>query len=303
LEDVWKETKTPVLIYATEAAIKTPRDHLSGSLDRFVRADNKAFRQELNREKTEAAEQQKTGAAEPVSPAKRKHRDSMDSLNSNRASIGSNDFPQLQDDIFTGLGDAQYDPRTLSNDIFQRDDLFQGDTPMAHDSSHVGGHENGQLGEAALQDDIFTDRGDSQVHGHLQGDGFTDHGEGQVTELMDITAMSDGLQDDPSSSSRKSGPPTNAGRGRLESLGPDTESTNPTPTTQEVEVTDEDDQSMSVAAEPQGMDINQSGTQEQARGPEMQERARPPAFMSASAGKANRSNISTMDMVIPENQV
>ena len=77
------------MIYATEDALKTPRDALPDQLERFVKAENKSFRQELNQEATGASEERRAGV-EPISPSKRKHRsDSINSMDSNRASIGS----------------------------------------------------------------------------------------------------------------------------------------------------------------------------------------------------------------------
>ncbi|KAK2595163.1 hypothetical protein QQS21_007123 [Conoideocrella luteorostrata] len=97
LRDVWHETKVPVLIYATEAALTAPRTPLTVPLQRFARAENKVFHQELNQEldqeTTEIGDSKKvTGLIDPISPSKRKHRaDSIDSMNSNRASLGSDD--------------------------------------------------------------------------------------------------------------------------------------------------------------------------------------------------------------------
>ena len=82
----------PLLIYATEAALDVPRVPLSSQLERFVKADNKAFRQELNNEKNESGTSKQTATVETMSPSKRKHRsDSMDSVDSNRASVGSDE--------------------------------------------------------------------------------------------------------------------------------------------------------------------------------------------------------------------
>lgn len=92
LREVWQETKNPLLVYATEDALETPRAPLSAPLERFVRAENKAFRQELSRASNDAAEGRLLGLMEVTSPSKRKHRaDSADSMDSNRASIGSDD--------------------------------------------------------------------------------------------------------------------------------------------------------------------------------------------------------------------
>lgn len=90
LKDIWLETKTPLLIYATEEAVNVPNDPLSLPLERFVKADNKAFRNELSMEQTNEQENREPVFMDPISPSKRKHRsDSMDSLDSNHASLGS----------------------------------------------------------------------------------------------------------------------------------------------------------------------------------------------------------------------
>ncbi|KAH7165866.1 hypothetical protein EDB81DRAFT_838519 [Dactylonectria macrodidyma] len=90
--DMWQETKNPILVYATEKAIGTPRAPLTSPLERFVKAENKAFRQELNQEKSDSGETRRATFVEPLSPSKRKHRsDSADSMDSNRASLGSDD--------------------------------------------------------------------------------------------------------------------------------------------------------------------------------------------------------------------
>lgn len=101
LVDIWKDTKKPLLVYATEDALGTPKDHLSSQLERFIKVENKAFRQELSKEESTANESKQTGNFESssslsphssFSPSKRKHRsDSGGSMDSNRASIGSDD--------------------------------------------------------------------------------------------------------------------------------------------------------------------------------------------------------------------
>ncbi|KAG5937472.1 hypothetical protein E4U53_008190 [Claviceps sorghi] len=97
LQDIWNETKVPLLIYATEAALTVARTPLPLPLQRFALADNKAFQAELQQETAEAAGQgngKKLGTLpiDPISPSKRKHRaDSVDSMDSNRASLGSDD--------------------------------------------------------------------------------------------------------------------------------------------------------------------------------------------------------------------
>lgn len=91
MRNVWYETKTPLLLYATEEAVSTPRTPLSDALSMFVKSDNKAFRQELRQPTTDNGEERMRISVDPISPSKRKHRDSMDSMDSNRASIGSED--------------------------------------------------------------------------------------------------------------------------------------------------------------------------------------------------------------------
>ncbi|ODA79869.1 hypothetical protein RJ55_05466 [Drechmeria coniospora] len=94
LQEVWQVTKTPLLVYATEKALEAPRLPLTASLERFARAENKTFQNELNREKAEeAGDVPRSRQPGPISPSKRKHRaDSVDSMDSNRASIGSDDL-------------------------------------------------------------------------------------------------------------------------------------------------------------------------------------------------------------------
>lgn len=88
---MWYETKTPLLLYATEEAVSTPRAPLSDALSMFAKSDNKAFRQELRQPAADTREERMHVPVDTLSPSKRKHRDSMDSMNSNRASIGSED--------------------------------------------------------------------------------------------------------------------------------------------------------------------------------------------------------------------
>lgn len=109
---MWTETKTPLLIYATEHALTVEAVPISAPLDLFLRADNKAFRRELSRELSEASVPKPM--FDPLSPTKRKHRDSMDSMDSNRASLGSvGDGPS--DNPFA---DQPIDETFTSNEIF-----------------------------------------------------------------------------------------------------------------------------------------------------------------------------------------
>lgn len=88
------------MVYATEDALNEPVEPLPSPLERFVKADNKAFRQELSREESVADVNMSTAMDGYSSPAKRKLRaDSMDSMNSNRPSIASIDL-QDRDALF-----------------------------------------------------------------------------------------------------------------------------------------------------------------------------------------------------------
>lgn len=89
---MWQETKTPLLVYATDEALNTPKSPLPSQLERFVKAENKTFHQELNQERNETSETKRATFVDPISPSKRKHRsDSVCSMDSNRASLGSDD--------------------------------------------------------------------------------------------------------------------------------------------------------------------------------------------------------------------
>lgn len=206
-----------------------------------MRAENKAFRQELNTEKTEAAEERRIGSIEPLSPSKRKHRaDSIDSMDSNRASLGS-------------------------------DDRTDAENP------------------------------------------FADHEVGHATELMDMSMV---MPEDVRSDQFQSPVDLGEGSGLPPSYSQavaDTASATLTPATLTIEEVDgnvEDaDQGMSEALSSEQKEngpavaAQATGEATEARGPEMQERARPPAFMTAPNGGAERgNNISTMDMEIPDHQ-
>ncbi|PON26911.1 hypothetical protein TGAM01_v204412 [Trichoderma gamsii] len=102
LKSVWYETKTPLLLYATEEAVSTPKAPLSDALNMFAKSDNKAFRQELRQPAADTREERVRVSVDAFSPSKRKHRDSMDSMDSNRASIGSEDR-----DPFASVFDGQ----------------------------------------------------------------------------------------------------------------------------------------------------------------------------------------------------
>lgn len=113
---IWKDNVPPMLVYATEMAVDTPIDPLPEALERFVKAENKVFAQELSREEREGREEVNLGSIDAMaSPSKRKHRsDSTDSMLSNRASLGSddNDFfdRPFEDSGFEDHGFMDHDP-------------------------------------------------------------------------------------------------------------------------------------------------------------------------------------------------
>ncbi|KAK1972823.1 ubiquitin interaction domain-containing protein [Colletotrichum sublineola] len=92
MEKMFWETKGPLLVYATEDAINTPASPLSDALQRFARAENKNFKQELNQESIEESAQPRNTNMSPISSSKRKYRSgSVDSMATNRASLGNSD--------------------------------------------------------------------------------------------------------------------------------------------------------------------------------------------------------------------
>ncbi|WDK12117.1 ubiquitin interaction domain-containing protein [Colletotrichum graminicola] len=92
MEKMFWETKGPLLVYATEDAINTPVSPLSDALQRFARAENKNFKQELNQESIDESVQSRNTNMSPISPSKRKYRSgSVDSMATNRASLGNSD--------------------------------------------------------------------------------------------------------------------------------------------------------------------------------------------------------------------
>jgi hypothetical protein len=131
LKEMWNDTKKPLLVYATEEALKAPKQRLPPQLERFVKLDNKAFRQELAEEES-MAEVKTTPTFDPISPSKRKHRaDSVGSMDSNRASIGSdgrngwdNPFEDQDDGIVTEMKDYGD-----SSDYIHSSDLLDNDPP------------------------------------------------------------------------------------------------------------------------------------------------------------------------------
>ena len=94
---------------------------LSSQLERFVKADNKAFRQELNSEKDEGGTSKQTATVETMSPSKRKHRsDSMDSVDSNRASVGSDEANGFDDPFADQMESEATEMRDMSQESNSR---------------------------------------------------------------------------------------------------------------------------------------------------------------------------------------
>ncbi|KAJ0162168.1 hypothetical protein CTA2_5017 [Colletotrichum tanaceti] len=113
MRQVHRETKGPLLVYATEDAMNTPASPLSDALQRFARAENKNFRQELNQEATDEGAQLRNTNMSPISPSKRKYRSgSVDSMATNRASLGNSDSNSRAGDFDSdpfGEGDGTTD--------------------------------------------------------------------------------------------------------------------------------------------------------------------------------------------------
>lgn len=118
-ENIWKDTRIPLLVYATENAVNAERAVLSAPLEQFITAENAVFRRELETEESSGAVEEIV-VSEPMSPSKRKHRaDSVDSMASNRASIGSDDRDLA--DIIMGRGASDgNDDRALADIIMGR---------------------------------------------------------------------------------------------------------------------------------------------------------------------------------------
>src|SRR5690554_6035708 len=95
---VWNESTALTLIYATEDALNTPPQPLSDALQRFVKGDNRSFQREVEQEEATAAPAgaRSTGVTlfqhETVSSYQMRERaGSVDSMATNRASLGSMD--------------------------------------------------------------------------------------------------------------------------------------------------------------------------------------------------------------------
>ncbi|TDZ22351.1 hypothetical protein Cob_v004474 [Colletotrichum orbiculare MAFF 240422] len=104
MRSIFLETKNPILVYATEDALNATPLPLTDSLQRFVLAENKNFRQELSQDSTDKSSSY--GAALsmlPELPDERKQRSgSVDSMDTNRASMGASDV----DSRFGGLSES-----------------------------------------------------------------------------------------------------------------------------------------------------------------------------------------------------
>ncbi len=82
--------KKPILIYATDRAMEMPLVHLPPALETFTRFDNRLLKQELIEESPR--DRKRSSNQTPASPPKRQERsNSMDSMASNRASVGDNE--------------------------------------------------------------------------------------------------------------------------------------------------------------------------------------------------------------------
>jgi len=112
------ETNSPILVYATDAAMQQERLPLSAALQTFVKHDNRLFKQSLIEERPPEEEsprvERKRLVYSPNSPSKRVQRsDSLDSMASNRASLGDDsdrDIPMLPDEITFDTADDYVQP-------------------------------------------------------------------------------------------------------------------------------------------------------------------------------------------------
>ncbi|KAI6777689.1 ubiquitin interaction motif protein [Emericellopsis cladophorae] len=88
---VWTDSKQPMIVYSTDETTKEHREALPAALGRFIKVDNKAFRQELQQEETMERQGDMITMFDSTSPSKRKHRESIDSMASNRPSVGGSE--------------------------------------------------------------------------------------------------------------------------------------------------------------------------------------------------------------------
>ncbi|RFU81610.1 ubiquitin interaction domain-containing [Trichoderma arundinaceum] len=226
LRDIWQDTKTPLLIYATEKAVSTPRAPLSNALNMFVKSDNKAFRQELKQPAANSGEERVRSSVDPISPSKRKHRDSMDSMNSNRASIGSEDRNPFE---------SAFD-----------DQMEQAETELTDMSGSRSDYARGSDAESKFGDRGMPPLVPNRDPAHLN--------------IESATLTPDTLAADDSEAQRPTPPEAN-----------------------------------------QPGDVDKTAEAAVTRGPEMQERARPPSFIRPLQGKEGGNDLS-MDMEISDLQ-
>lgn len=112
-------SKVPILVYATDKAMNEEPAPLSDALKTFVKFDNRLFKQELLEEPT-PTDKKRNAPQLPESPLKRQRSTSVDSMATNRASLG--DFSDVEERA------------ALLGDQDSRDDPFQygdGTAPMS----------------------------------------------------------------------------------------------------------------------------------------------------------------------------
>lgn len=80
-------SKVPMLVYATDKALNEEPAPLSDALKTFVKFDNRLFKQELL-EEPPLTEKKRNAPQVPESPLKRQRSNSVDSMATNRASLG-----------------------------------------------------------------------------------------------------------------------------------------------------------------------------------------------------------------------
>lgn len=112
----------PILVYANDTALQTPRVGLSSALQTFVKQDNRLFK--LERDQESPREKKRVALGDQEVPSKRFNRtNSVGSMDTNRASIGSGGS--------VGERDGQFDD----------DDLLDvaSNTVMGDDMPHLVG--------------------------------------------------------------------------------------------------------------------------------------------------------------------
>lgn len=118
-------SKVPILVYATDKAMNEEPTPLSDALKTFVKFDNRLFKQELLEEPT-PTDKKRNAPQLPESPLKRQRSASVDSMATNRASLG--DFSDVEERAALLGGDQEL-----------RDDPFQyGDGTMSTEMVSMG---------------------------------------------------------------------------------------------------------------------------------------------------------------------